>query len=87
MARLLPLKIPMKLAICFALALTPLMAANGKALYATQSYKGNQTKIIRKQHKGQNVRTGSYAGNPQGIRKGPQCGACRTSAVRGTAAH
>ena len=72
----------MKLAFCFVLALTPLMAANGKALYATQPYKGQQTKIIRKTHKAQNVRTGSYAGNPQGFGPVRQCGACRTNAAR-----
>lgn len=77
----------MKLALCFVLALTPLMAANGKALYAVQPYKRPQTKIVRKNHKKQNIRTGQYTGNVQGIRRGPQCGACRTSAVTGSAAH
>ena len=73
--------IGMKLAFCFILTLTSLMAAEGRALYATRPYTGQHPKIIRKQ-KAPNIRSGSVAPNPQGFGPARKCGACANRATR-----
>ena len=76
----------MKLAFCFILALTSLMADAGKPLYSTHPYTGPHPKIIRKQ-KAPNVRSGSMAPNPQGFGPARKCGGCANSAARQPKGH
>jgi len=76
----------MKLAFCFVLAVTSLMAAEGRALYATHPYTGQHPKIVRKR-KAPNVRSGSVSPNPQGFGPARKCGACANTATRQGKSH
>lgn len=77
----------MKLALCFVLALSPLMAAaGGKALYATHPYTGQHPKIVRKRP-APNVRTGRTAPNASGFGPARKCGACANTATRQEKGH